>query len=59
MLQECDITADLLVAGTGAAALAAAIATADDGARVLVVESTDKWGGTTFLSGVACQTWMT
>ncbi|MFK0206380.1 FAD-binding protein [Agrobacterium sp. NPDC090283] len=51
MPQEWDTTVDLLVAGTGAAALAAAIAAADDGAKVLVVESTDKWGGTTFLSG--------
>ncbi|MFC9835555.1 FAD-binding protein [Rhodococcus sp. NPDC127530] len=51
MTQEWDITTDLLVAGTGAAALAAAIAAADDGKQVLVVESTDKWGGTTFISG--------
>ncbi|MGN7712662.1 FAD-binding protein [Agrobacterium radiobacter] len=51
MPQEWDTTVDLLVAGTGAAALAAAIAAADDGAKVLVVEGTEKWGGTTFLSG--------
>jgi 3-oxosteroid 1-dehydrogenase len=49
--QQWDITTDLLVAGTGAAALGAAIAGADEEAKVLVVESTDKWGGTTFLSG--------
>ena len=51
MAQAWDRTVDVLVAGTGAAALTAAIAAADAGAQVLVVESTDKWGGTTALSG--------
>ena len=51
MNKNWDVTADLLVAGTGAAALGAAIAGADSGANVIVVESTDKWGGTTFISG--------
>lgn len=46
-----DEETDLLVGGTGAAALSAAIAGADAGLRVLVVESTDKWGGTTAISG--------
>jgi 3-oxosteroid 1-dehydrogenase len=49
--QAWDREVDVLVAGTGAAALTAAIAAADAGARVLVVESTGKWGGTTALSG--------
>ncbi|MFJ3403670.1 FAD-dependent oxidoreductase [Promicromonospora sp. NPDC090134] len=42
---------DVLVAGTGAAGLCAAIAAADAGAKVLVVESADRWGGTTMRSG--------
>lgn len=46
-----DVTVDLLVAGTGAAGLSAAIAGADEKLKVLVVESSDMWGGTTFLSG--------
>lgn len=50
-MAEWDDDVDLLVAGSGAAALSAAIAAADAGLRVLVVESTDKWGGTTAISG--------
>jgi 3-oxosteroid 1-dehydrogenase len=46
-----DRDVDVLVVGTGAAGLTAAIAAADAGASVLVVESTGKWGGTTALSG--------
>lgn len=42
---------DLLVAGSGAAAMSAAIAGKDAGLDVLIVESTDKWGGTTSISG--------
>lgn len=48
---EWDKEVDLLVAGSGAAALSAAIAGADAGLEVLVVESADKWGGTTAISG--------
>ena len=51
MKKKWDIEVDFLVAGTGAAGLSAAIAAADGNADVLIVESTDKWGGTTFLSG--------
>ena len=46
-----DREVDLLVAGTGAAGLTAAITAADSGLNVLIVESTDKWGGTMMLSG--------
>jgi 3-oxosteroid 1-dehydrogenase len=46
-----DREVDLLVAGTGAAGLSAAITGADSGLDVLIVESTDRWGGTTMLSG--------
>ena len=55
MAQEQAMTqeevVDVLVAGTGAAGLCAAIAAADAGAKVLVVESADRWGGTTMRSG--------
>nr|PZM96037.1 MAG: 3-oxosteroid 1-dehydrogenase [Actinomycetota bacterium] len=46
-----DEEVDLLVAGSGAAAMSAAIAGKDAGLDVLIVESTDKWGGTTAISG--------
>ncbi|MFW7413549.1 FAD-binding protein [Demequina sp. SO4-18] len=49
--QTWDEEVDLLVAGSGAAAMSAAIAGADAGLRVLIVESTEKWGGTTAISG--------
>jgi 3-oxosteroid 1-dehydrogenase len=42
---------DVVVVGTGAAALAAAVAAHDHGARVTVVERTDSVGGTTAVSG--------
>ncbi|MEV4177488.1 FAD-dependent oxidoreductase [Nonomuraea sp. NPDC049709] len=51
MTDPWDSTVDVLVAGSGAAGLSAAIAAADDGLDVLVVESTSKWGGTTSVSG--------
>jgi 3-oxosteroid 1-dehydrogenase len=44
-------TADVLVAGSGAAGLAAALAAAQGGARVLLAERGDAFGGTTALSG--------
>ena len=46
-----DYEVDLLVAGSGAAAMSAAIAAKDAGLTVEIVESTDKWGGTTSISG--------
>lgn len=49
--QTWDEEVDLLVAGSGAAAMSAAVAGADAGLTVLIVESTDKWGGTTAISG--------
>ncbi|MGP4099851.1 FAD-dependent oxidoreductase [Nonomuraea sp. KM90] len=51
MTDPWDSTVDVLVAGSGAAGLSAAIAAADGGLDVLVVESTSKWGGTTSVSG--------
>jgi 3-oxosteroid 1-dehydrogenase len=46
-----DLDTDILVIGSGAAGLSAAIAAADAGRRTLVLEGTDRWGGTTNLSG--------
>lgn len=51
MDEQWDRDVDVLVVGTGAAGLTAAIAAAESGQRVMVVESTAQWGGTTALSG--------
>ncbi|OLT19524.1 fumarate reductase [Ornithinimicrobium sp. CNJ-824] len=42
---------DVVVVGSGAAAFATAIGAADRGLTVLMLESTDKWGGSTAMSG--------
>ncbi len=49
--QRQDIEVDVLVVGTGAAGLTAALAAADAGAKTLIVESLPYWGGTTSWSG--------
>jgi 3-oxosteroid 1-dehydrogenase len=46
-----DHNYDVVVVGTGAAGLATAMGAADEGLRVLLVESTGKWGGNTSMSG--------
>jgi len=46
-----DYTYDVVIAGTGAAGMATALGAADQGLRVLLLESTDKWGGNTAMSG--------
>lgn len=51
MSESWDQEVDVLVVGTGSAGLMAAITAAEAGLRTLVIESTDKWGGTTNLSG--------
>jgi 3-oxosteroid 1-dehydrogenase len=51
MAAQWDREVDVLVAGSGAAGLTAAITAADAGLTALIVESTGRWGGTTMLSG--------
>src|SRR6478752_3043457 len=51
MTHTWDREVDVLVAGSGAAGLTAAITAADAGLKTLIVESTDRWGGTTMRSG--------
>ncbi|POX57216.1 3-ketosteroid-delta-1-dehydrogenase [Streptomyces sp. Ru71] len=53
MSTEWDHTYDVVVAGSGAAGLAAALTARLRGLSVLVVEKTDRYGGTTALSGGA------
>ena len=51
MAEQWDDTFDVVVAGTGVAALSAAITAADAGLKVLMLESTDRWGGSSAMSG--------
>ncbi len=44
-------TYDVVVVGSGAAGMATALGAADRGLRVLILESTGKWGGNTAMSG--------
>jgi 3-oxosteroid 1-dehydrogenase len=46
-----DVETDILVVGSGASALAAALTAAEYGARVLIVESSHYYGGTSATSG--------
>jgi 3-oxosteroid 1-dehydrogenase len=49
--ESWDVETDVLVAGSGAAALTAAVVAAAGGARTLVVEKSDLYGGTSATSG--------
>jgi succinate dehydrogenase/fumarate reductase flavoprotein subunit len=51
MATNWDQQADVVVVGSGAAGLTAAILAHDNGARVAIVERTEKIGGTTAVSG--------
>lgn len=50
-MNEWNESVDVVVAGSGVAALAAAVSAADTGLRVLMLESTDRWGGSSAMSG--------
>ncbi len=50
-MAEDDISVDVLVAGTGASGMAAAVTAASQGLTVLVVEKAPRYGGTTARSG--------
>ena len=53
-MSEWDQSVDLLVMGSGAAGLATAIRAHDLGAKVLLVEKSDLFGGNTAMSGGVC-----
>src|SRR5262245_14144696 len=50
-MADWDTEVDLLVAGSGGAGLTAALVGACEGLRVMVIEKTEKIGGTTATSG--------
>ncbi len=49
--QSFDHTYDVVVVGTGSAGFATAMGAVDEGLSVLLVESTEKWGGSSAMSG--------
>jgi len=51
---EWDRTVDLLVMGSGAAGISAAVRAHDLGLSVLLVEKSDLFGGNTAMSGGVC-----
>ncbi len=51
MAQHWDHEVDTLVIGSGAGGLLAALVASHGGANTLIVEKTDKWGGTSATSG--------
>ncbi|NTW39823.1 MAG: FAD-binding protein [Cellulomonadaceae bacterium] len=48
---EYDHVVDVVVVGSGGAAFATAMGAADEGLSVVMIESTEKWGGSTAMSG--------
>ena len=48
---QFDHTYDVVVVGSGAAGFAAALGALDEGLRVLMLEGSGKWGGSTAMSG--------
>lgn len=51
MATKQDETFDIVVVGSGAGAFATALGAVDEGLSVAMVESTDKWGGNSAMSG--------
>lgn len=49
-----ELNTDLLIIGSGAAGLAAAIEAASQGVRVTVIDGAPSWGGTARVSGGGC-----
>ena len=49
--EKWDVETDIIVVGTGGSGLVAAIIAHDEGAKVKLIEKTDKVGGTTAVSG--------
>lgn len=50
-MRSFDHTYDVVVVGTGGAGLTTALGAVDEGLSVLLLESTDRWGGNTAMSG--------
>lgn len=53
-MSDATKTVDLLVIGSGAAGMSAALRAKSLGAEVLVIEASDKYGGSTAMSGGVC-----
>ena len=51
MTEMFDKQFDIVVIGSGGAAFGAALGAVDEGLSVVMLESTDKWGGSTAMSG--------
>jgi 3-oxosteroid 1-dehydrogenase len=51
MSESFDHTFDVVVVGTGAAGFATAMGAADEGLSAVLLEGTDRWGGSTSMSG--------
>ena len=51
MTQTFDHTFDVVVVGSGGAAMATALGAVDEKLDVVMLESTEKWGGSTAMSG--------
>lgn len=51
MATNFDHTFDVVVIGSGAAAFATALGAIDEGLSVVILESTEKWGGNSAMSG--------
>ncbi|MGY1846741.1 MULTISPECIES: FAD-binding protein [unclassified Blastococcus] len=50
-VEQFDETYDVVVVGTGGAGFATALGALDEGLSVLLLEGTEKWGGSTAMSG--------
>lgn len=51
MPENFDHSFDVVVVGSGGAGFATAMGAVDSGLKVLILESTDRWGGSTAMSG--------